>query len=472
MSRLVKCPALKQVTHLNLVWGDLTHRGVAMLARCPDSTHLKTLELRYHYNSTDEGIHALAQSPYITQLEHLDVSQTASSAEGFKALAGSPFSKHLKTLKFWNDVVQTSIAQAFDTSTSLTNLTDLDLSEVSNQDICDILNSPNATTLQTFTFHAVDPMTPEQIHQISASPYINALQSLEFADLELSTPHIKPLSQSEHLIALHTLDLSSNPITTEGIQQLACAPWLSQIKSLDLSYTPLGQGALDALDTPSFQPTHLALNQGLYDSNVTLDETLASWLATPSSANLQHLELGCAQLPTSIHALAEATHITQLTELELQYTQLPLSSLVALTKSPVSQTLQKLNLSWIWENQELETLALCYALQASPYMTQLTHLSMEDLPITDEALIALSQAPMLSSVTHLNITGYQFSNDALRQFASSPYLTNLVELSIDLVDDYDDDQTMSEQRTILYRAPTLSDTFRASLDPNNHLQIW
>lgn len=472
MAELVETPALKRVIHLNLVWGNLTHEGVAMLAQCAWLTDLKALELRYHYNITDEGLHALIQSPYITQLEHLDVSQTSSSAASFIALTQSPFAQNLKELAFWNNVNQTSIAEAFDTSTTLTQLTKLSLSDASNQDICDIFNSPHTSTLQTFKFDAVDPMTPDHIRQISKSPYTKALHTLSLSSLGIADAHLKSLAESQSLRSLHTLDLSTNLITNKGLQHLARAPWLGQITSLDLSHNPLGPNAFDGLIATSFRPTHLALNQPWDNPDPHLDETLARWLVTPNSANLQHLELRCATLSSSLQALAESTHITQLTTLKLLVATVDPSSLLALIRSPVLQTIQDLNLSGIWED-EATTTALCQALKDITPPPKITHLNMDDLYFTDEALIILSQAPLLSTVTHLKITGDMFSNDALYQFASSPYLTNLIELEIDLEDDYVDSPTMSEQRTILYQAPAISDTFRASLDPKNHLEdVW
>lgn len=468
MLEFVKSEALSQLVHLNLVWGNLTPAGIATLADCPWLKDLKRLELRYHYSIKNEGIEALIASRYITQLEHLDVSQTHADSKGFQALAQSDFSRHLRSLHYWNDVNEVSIAKDFNDSRSLTKLQDLKLSNTSSQDISELFMSPNAATLRTFEFNACDEMTPEQFQLIITSPYLTQLEELNLSNLALDDRHMKLCSKSQAFDALHTLDLSENTITSEGIKALTEAAWMRGITSLNLSNNPLDTRTFEHLAQAPCALQILTIQQDDEDDregpHFELDEGLATWLATPKSAALTHLDLTNTHLSTSLYALANAHHIKTFQSLNVQGDDMDAEGLIALLESPVSDTLETLDLSFSWYDTPEALTSVCQAIARSNYLTHLTRLDFGLIDLHNEALIALSNAPQCASLTYLDVSGDSFSDAALKVFASSPHFSNLTTLKIQFAYSDSEHETV-EQWKILRHAPHLRDVVRDRFDP-------
>lgn len=468
MLEFVKSEALSQLVHLNLRWGDLTPAGIATLAACPRLKDLKKLELRYHYSIKNEGIEALITSPYITQLEHLDVSQTHAGSRGFQALAQSNFSRHLRELHYWNDVNEASIAKDFAASTSLTKLRHLGLSNTSSQDIGELLMSANAATLRTFEFNACDEMTPAHFQLITTSPHLTQLEELNLSNLALDDQHMKLCSTSQAFDALHTLDLSENTITSEGIKALAEASWMRGVTSLDLSNNPLDTRTFEHLARAGCALHRLTIRQQDEEDrdgpHFELDEGLATWLATPHSASLTHLELTNTHLSKSLCALANAHHIKTFQSLNVQGDDMDPEGLIALLESPVSDTLETLDLSFSWYDHPEVLTSVCQAIARSRYLTHLTRLDFGLISLHDEALIALAHAPQCASLTYLDISGDTFSDAALKVFASSPHFAHLTTLKVEF-EYVDSDGELLEQWKILRHAPHLPDVVRDRFDP-------
>lgn len=94
---LATSPNIKNLAHLNLQWNEIGSQGAAALAASPYLTNLTTLNLGDN-RIGDEGVSALAASPHLKNLTTLGLDNNSIGDMGAAALAASPNLKDAKVI--------------------------------------------------------------------------------------------------------------------------------------------------------------------------------------------------------------------------------------------------------------------------------------------------------------------------------------------------------------------------------------
>jgi uncharacterized protein (TIGR02996 family) len=184
--------------------GDREHRfnddlqAVLASAHCP---RLRSLELNT-CQLGPRGAKALADCPRLESLIHLDLCDNYVGDEGLAALAASPYLTHLRKLSL-HDYIGAQGAAALAQAPNLAGLTYLDIR-------CDI--------------------GPEGARALAASPYLYQLKSLLLHGGCIGDEGVKALARSRVLANLEYLGLSSNDLTDDGARALAATPYLERLK--------------------------------------------------------------------------------------------------------------------------------------------------------------------------------------------------------------------------------------------------
>ena len=206
---------------------------------------------------------------------------------------------------------------------------------------------------------------------LAASPYLEGLATLDFADYyvgPLTAAGAQALASSPHLGRLRALHLYRNNIGDVGLRALTGAPWL---------------GGLELLNV---------MDNGLSGAGVRA-------LAGPAPLRLAVLQLGNNSLGgAGAAALAGATFRPGLRELYLHGSDLGDAGVAALAASPAISALTSLGL-----NDNGLTDRGARALAASPYLARLTTLGLQDNAITADGAAALRASPHLRRLTSLNL---------------------------------------------------------------------
>ena len=185
---------------------------LAKLKRAVDAGETK---LFLNWRAADfEGVKALAESPYLSNLTYLDLAGNRMGPEGAKALAESHYLSNLTTLDLSCNEIGSEGAKALAESPYLSNLTTLDL--------------------------AGNRMGPKGAKALAESHYLSNLTSLHLYSNEILDEGAKALAESPYLSNLTTLDLWSNQIGDEGAKAIAESPYLSNLTSLHLWSNQIG----------------------------------------------------------------------------------------------------------------------------------------------------------------------------------------------------------------------------------------
>jgi uncharacterized protein (TIGR02996 family) len=265
---LAAAPLLGQVRKLNLALNDVGDAGVRALAGSPHAAALAEL----HVGLGDGAAEALADSPFLRRLGHLDGTCTRGEGltpAGLRRLAESPNVEALTTLVLnCNGRIRAEGVQALAVSPRLTRLTGLTLR------LCKIGD--------------------EGVAALAASPLLGRLRSLNIAANEVGPRGAAALAASPHAGSLRILDLSSNRLGDEGAEALAASRSLAGLRALDLASCRIGPRGAAAL---------------------------AAW---PHLAGLRVLALGLNEIgDEGALALAASPHLGGLTELRVRQTDHP-----------------------------------------------------------------------------------------------------------------------------------------------------
>lgn len=127
---LLNSPSWKPLSRLDLSYNRITDAGLEALARSPHMAGLKRLDLLGN-EITDRGLEALANSPYITGLNHLNLANNSCSEKGLAALLRSPNVARMRDINLAHstEVPGEAIVKAIAESPYLTRLNFLTLSD-------------------------------------------------------------------------------------------------------------------------------------------------------------------------------------------------------------------------------------------------------------------------------------------------------------------------------------------------------
>ena len=142
----------------------------------------------------NQAILALSESPYLTQLSHLDLSNIGSFCR--QTLEGQTLHKLVHSLYLQNLTClqlegegSTSVLESIASSDSMKNLSKLRISErkksrhyneesIENKSFIAFINSPTMKNIEELTI-GMDPLTGESLLVLADSPYVRNLRVLD-----------------------------------------------------------------------------------------------------------------------------------------------------------------------------------------------------------------------------------------------------------------------------------------------------
>src|SRR5262249_53104791 len=99
VAAIVSSPHWNQLRELHLGMNNMTGKGIQALVNWPTLDQFNLLDLWLNKKLADADVQALAESPRVANLLHLDIGYTALTAKGLLALGKSP---HLARLRHLN----------------------------------------------------------------------------------------------------------------------------------------------------------------------------------------------------------------------------------------------------------------------------------------------------------------------------------------------------------------------------------
>jgi uncharacterized protein (TIGR02996 family) len=264
---------------------------------------------------------------------------------------------------------------------------------------------------------ARNPLGPDDLRALLASPHLGALKDLILSQCVLSDEGLQVLAGWPGLASVARLDLTWNyHLTPDGLAALLASPHLTGLRSLDLPQVNAerhvralaGSSALGGL-------AHLSL--GSYPVSA---EGLRALGSSPSLGKLTSLDLTRAINPGGARALASLPLLGRLTSLDLSQAELGHDDLATLADSPHLGNLRELSFR---ENKIGPHMA--HILASSPHLARLTTLDLRRNDLGPEGARALAESPHLANLRDLNLSGNALGNEGVRALAESPHFANL-----------------------------------------------
>jgi Leucine-rich repeat (LRR) protein len=249
---LADAPLLGQLRQLNLGNNDIGVAGIRTLARSPHAADLTTLQLGPGRGLGDGAAEALAESPYLRRLAHLDLSLWGGehlTAAGLGRLAGSPNFESLETLSLNSQsLIRSDGVRALCASPRPSRLTALSLRYcgVGDEGLVALANCPGLGHLRSLNL-ATNAFRLGGIEALASSRCLGALRTLDLSSNRFGDVGAVALASSAGLTRLHHLTLTGCNIGAAGTAALAAAPHLPELRSLDLWLNPIGDIGAAAL---------------------------------------------------------------------------------------------------------------------------------------------------------------------------------------------------------------------------------
>jgi uncharacterized protein (TIGR02996 family) len=239
MAEVFRLPALAALELSSSRIGD---EGVRVLTAGTMAANLRWLRLTgTRYRRRDDriglpGIRALASSPAVARLEHLDVSENRAAAAGIESLAASPFLANLSTLVLNYCNVGTRGAQALGSSPFLRRLTCLGLrsSGVRDEAVRILAASANLAGLAVLDLGDNRRFGEVGLGALGSSPHVSGLRALSLSGVPLTAGAVQALAESPNFASLEILDLSQTGMDGTAVKALVASPHLNNLAVLDL----------------------------------------------------------------------------------------------------------------------------------------------------------------------------------------------------------------------------------------------
>jgi uncharacterized protein (TIGR02996 family) len=235
---LANCPQLTHLTNLNLLRAGVGNAGAVALAGSPYLRNLTTLTL-FDNEIGAEGVRALADSPVVARLSHLDLSQRnpcpdCIGPQGARALATSSRLSHLVQLRLHGGAVGVTGAVALASSRSLQSLALLGLTgnDLGPEGAIALATASRLSRLVHLELDR-NGIGDEGVVAL-ASSLLHQLRWLSLRHNEVGSAAVEALARSPGVANVKFLGLAYNPIGDRGAQALIESPYLNRLETLDL----------------------------------------------------------------------------------------------------------------------------------------------------------------------------------------------------------------------------------------------
>jgi uncharacterized protein (TIGR02996 family) len=343
------------------------------LAACADLSRLTALRIGgYQGRIGDEGVRTLVNSPHLSGLKRLDLSDCGIELEGVRAVAASPH---------------------------LSGLESLDLSGQR-------LGRPSQAGNQGALL-------------LAASPHLSNLRELSLMAQTLRGEGAAALVSSPRLRNLVRLDISYNHLGPEGGEQLVASANLPLLKALNIGWSHIGGANVEALLGSGRLPALEDVDLEYCEFDL---ETLGRICRSPAGARLRRLVLDNLRLGDAVFARLAPLHLRSLV---LENNLLGPEGARALADMPLLQGLRELNLTWNKLRDEGAA-----ALAGSPRAANLRVLDLGSNEIGLAGARALAASPHLANLRALHLVNNKLGNAGAEALIASPYLRGLTTLRL------------------------------------------
>jgi uncharacterized protein (TIGR02996 family) len=317
-----------------------------------------------------EDLSRLIESPVLSTLRSLTIRDAALGPDGFRRLVSSPHVRNLRALRVPHNSVGNAAITALASCITLPLLEELDLSEVRSygryaedpiidvNGIQDLAGWPGLARLHTLSLSG-NNIQWRGLRALLQSPHLYGLKHLALRGTALDGDALRAFSRAGQELQLDSLDLGENMLFTDGMRYLAGSPCLRTLKVLTLDRCELNVKDLSKL-------------------------TEASFFANLRVLNVSSNNFGRGGLTAMLKAKPPELHTLAITGSDLGD-----AGAAALAKSPASNTLLDVDLSW---NHVGEKGAR--ALEASKQVRNLLALRLGENPICKETAEALRNSPL------------------------------------------------------------------------------
>jgi uncharacterized protein (TIGR02996 family) len=175
----------------------------------------------------DAGAVALAGSPHLAGLEHLDLASNRIGVPGLHAIARGAW--RLRSLVLSHNALALSPAE-------------------DRSPLADALAGPALATLESLGLDAI-PLSPHDVTALVASPTLAQLRELDLERCQIGAAGVAALCEAFALPALRRLRLERNNLCDAGARAIAGCAALSQLTSLEAGHNRIGQKGGTALAT-------------------------------------------------------------------------------------------------------------------------------------------------------------------------------------------------------------------------------
>jgi hypothetical protein len=172
-----------------------------------------------HNIVTDAGLRALGARP--ASLESLTLPGQSLTAAGVAALASSPAVERLRHLDLTHNRLSADAAAGLADAAPLRRLRTLNLS--------------------------FNPIGSDGLRALAMSPHLDDLEVLHLERCEIGVEGIRALVESPHLPALRVLTLSQNPLTSRAADLIASHPVMGRLQRIHLYKTGIAKKGTQAL---------------------------------------------------------------------------------------------------------------------------------------------------------------------------------------------------------------------------------
>lgn len=239
---------VRRVRFLNV--GD----RLARLVQSPFMELVRELDLSGN-TLGDAGPAVLARSGHLARLEALDLGFTELGDKGLQRLAGSPVFGGLRSLRInGNEDERLGVPgmQALAESAFLTELTHLDLSgnELSAAAVRPLLEGPLASRLSHLVLHGNrlgDAGTASLASSFVFAKMAEREGTIDLRRVKMGPVGARALAESPALAAVETLDLETNDIGDAGLAALAGSPYSTRLRVLSVRENRISDDGVRAL---------------------------------------------------------------------------------------------------------------------------------------------------------------------------------------------------------------------------------
>jgi uncharacterized protein (TIGR02996 family) len=303
VDELAACEALARLRALDLHSCRLGAARTVTLMGSPFLAGLEELNLG-HVHCRLGGARAVCAAEQLGGLRTLYLNNNDLADDVVPLLAGSRPLRQLTRLSLAHNRLSAAGVEALTRIEHLSGLVDLDLSE-------NVLGDEGAISL-------------------AGSDRWQNLRRLSLGGTAIGRDGARALAGSPHLAGLRNLELEGLQ-GSDGLGDLAAAPHLTNLRALDLLHWPM----VDDDDVRAFVESPLLPRLRMLRMPRMSLEGARLLLRSPASAGLWHLSFAACRLgPELGDEIAAATHLTQLTNLDLRHCGLQSAGLTALVQAP------------------------------------------------------------------------------------------------------------------------------------------